>query len=439
VTPADGSREHRKAALAGWIGSALEYYDFFLHGTAAALVFGRIFFPQSDPATGTLLALGTFGSGYVARPVGAVLLGHLGDRWGRRRVLVTTLLVMGSATFLVGCLPTYAQVGVLAPAALVALRVLQGLAASGEQAGANAMTLEHAPQGRRGYFASFTLSGTQAGQILATAVFLPVAALPDDQLLSWGWRVPFWVSAVVVVTGFAIRRTLRETPAFEDEPPARFPLVELVREHGAALVRVVAASLVCAVSTVFTVFTLSFAVHGAGLSRTPVLWVGVLANIVALAAIPAFARLSDGLGRKPVFLAGVVGSGLLISAYLAAIHTGSYPLVFATGILAFGVAYSAANGIWPAFYGEMFPTRVRLTGTALGTQVGFAVSGFVPSIAAALVGGRSDAWWAAALLVLALCAVSAIAACTARETHRTPLQDLDGRPAPAVQARGLSE
>jgi len=438
VTAAEGSREHRKAALAGWVGSALEYYDFFLHGTAAALVFGRVFFPQSDPATGTLLALGTFASGYVARPVGAVLLGHLGDRWGRRRVLVTTLVVMGAATFLVGCLPSYAQAGLFAPVALVVLRVLQGLAASGEQAGANSMTFEHAPPDRRGYFASFTLSGTQGGQILATAVFLPVAALPDEQLLSWGWRVPFWLSALVVVAGFAVRRTVRETPAFEGQPPARFPLGDLVREQWPALLRVVAASMVCAVSTVFTVFALSYAVNTVGLTRTPMLWVGVLANVVALVAIPAFARLSDRFGRRPVFLAGALGSGVLLAAYLAAIRAGSYPLVLATGVLAFGVAYSAANGVWPAFYAEMFSTRVRLTGTALGTQVGFALSGFVPGIASALVAGRADAWWMAALLVLALCAVSAVAARAARETHGVPLREIDERSARAVP-RGRSQ
>src|SRR5690348_3211029 len=201
----------RKAALAAWIGSALEYYDFFIYGTAAALVFNKVFFPASSPATGTLLALATFGVGYLARPVGAFVLGHVGDRFGRKKVLVFTLLLMGVATFAVGCLPTYETAGVLAPVALVVLRLLQGLSASGEQAGANSMSLEHAPEHRRAYFTSFTLSGTQAGQILATAIFLPVAALPQEDLLSWGWRVPFWCSAVVVVVGLVIRRKIDET------------------------------------------------------------------------------------------------------------------------------------------------------------------------------------------------------------------------------------
>jgi MFS family permease len=202
----------RKAALAAWIGSALEYYDFFVYGTAAALVFSKVFFPSSSPTTGTLLALATFGVGYVARPLGAVVLGHIGDRFGRKRVLVGTLLMMGASTFVIGCLPSYAMAGTIAPVLLVIARLLQGFSAGGEQAGANSMTLEHSPDDRRAFFTSFTLSGTQAGSILATAVFLPIAALPQEQLLSWGWRIPFWLSIFVVAAGYLIRRTLEETP-----------------------------------------------------------------------------------------------------------------------------------------------------------------------------------------------------------------------------------
>lgn len=427
-TASRGRGEPRKAALAGWVGSALEYYDFFIYGTAAALVFNRIFFPESDPTTGTLLALASFGVGYLARPLGAILLGHVGDRLGRKKVLVTTLLLMGGTTFLVGCLPTYEEAGLLAPAALVVLRLIQGLSAAGEQAGANSMTLEHSPQHRRAFFTSFTLSGTQGGQILATAVFLPVAALPDEQMLAWGWRVPFWLSAVVVLVGFVIRRRLDETPAFEQESAARevarFPLVELFRDHWPALLRVLVASLVCSVSTVFTVFALSFAVNTVGLERTSMLWVGVLANVVALAAIPLCARLSDRIGRKPVFVAGALGSAVLTAAYLWSISTGSYALIFTAGIALFGVVYSASNGVWPAFYGEMFDTRVRLTGMALGTQVGFAVSGFAPSVAEALAGGSTSGWIGVSLFVAVLCACSAIAALTARETSHLPLERL---------------
>ena len=201
----------RRAALAAWSGSALEYYDFAIYGTAAALVFPDVFFPESDPTTATIASFATFGVGYVARPLGSFFMGHIGDRLGRKRVLIGTLLLMGISTFLVGCLPTYDQVGALAPALLVLLRLLQGFSAAGEQAGANSMSFEHAPADRRGFFTSFTLSGTQGGQVLAPAVFLPLAALlSDDQLQSWGWRVPFWLSAVVVFAGFQIRRTLEE-------------------------------------------------------------------------------------------------------------------------------------------------------------------------------------------------------------------------------------
>jgi MFS family permease len=176
----------RKAATAAFVGSALEYYDFFIYGTAAALVFGRVFFPDSNPAAGTLLALATFGVGYLARPVGALVLGHMGDKFGRKNVLVLTVLLMGVSTFLVGCLPSYAAIGVTAPILLVVLRLAQGFSAGGEQAGANSMSLEHAPDHRRAFFTSFTLSGTQGGQILATAIFIPIALLPDEQLLTWG-------------------------------------------------------------------------------------------------------------------------------------------------------------------------------------------------------------------------------------------------------------
>jgi MFS family permease len=426
--PALAAGKPRKAALAAWIGSALEYYDFFIYGTAAALVFGRVFFPSSAPATGTLLALATFGVGYVARPVGAIVLGHVGDRFGRKRVLVFTILLMGVSTFLVGCLPDYQQIGVLAPALLVVLRLMQGISAAGEQAGANSMSLEHAPEHRRAFFTSFTLSGTQAGSILATAAFLPVAALPEDTLLSWGWRVPFWLSAIVVVVAYAIRRTLEETPVFtaEVERTARpeLPLVVLLRDHWTDVLRVVAAATVSSFSTIFSVFALSFAVDTAGLDRAPMLWVAILANVVALAAIPLLAGLADRIGRKPVFIAGTLGSALLTAAYLWSITTGSYMLVFTVGILLSGVVYSAANGVWPAFYGEMFPARVRLSGTAIGTQIGFAIGGFAPTVAASLAGGHTSGWVPVALLTAALGAVAALAAATAQETYRIPMAEL---------------
>jgi MFS family permease len=415
----------RKAALAAWIGSALEYYDFFIYGSAAALVFPKVFFDPDDPATATLISLATFGVAYAARPVGALILGHFGDRLGRRKIMVLTLIMMGVSTFLIGCLPTYAQIGTAAPVLLVLMRVFQGLSAAGEQASANSMTLEHAPEHRRGYYASFTLNGTQAGQILATLIFIPVAALPDDQLYTWGWRIPFLLSAVVAVTGYVIRRKLEETPVFQQvsasNDVARLPLADLVRDHWADVLRVVAGALVATVSTIFTVWALSFATSDAvGIEDSSMLWVGVLANSAALVAIPLWARLSDRIGRKPVFVGGALGSGVMIFVYLWAISTGSLPLVFVSGILLFGVVYSASNGIWPSLYGEMFTARVRLSGMAVGTQIGFAIAGFAVSFAERIAGPDGEGWIRVAAFTAAICAVSAIAVASGRETHKVP-------------------
>ncbi|RAJ68900.1 Na+/melibiose symporter-like transporter [Streptomyces sp. Amel2xB2] len=436
----------RKAAVAAAVGSALEYYDFFIYGSAAALIFPAIFFDDSDPADATLLSLATFGVAYAVRPLGALLLGHIGDRFGRKRIMLLTLLLMGAATFLIGCLPTRGQIGAAAPALLVLLRVLQGLSAAGEQAGANSMTLEHAPPHRRGWFTSFTLGGTQAGQLLATLAFIPVAALPEHHMLSWGWRIPFLLSAAVAVVGWFIRRSLHETPVFTQQAAAgevvRMPLVVLVRGHWWSVLRVVCGALVASVSTIFTVWALSYATsEPVGMDRSGMLWVGALANVVALAAIPLWAGLSDRIGRRPVFLTGAAGSAVAMFVYLWAISTGSYPLTLLAGILAFGVVYSAANGVWPAFYGEMFPASVRLSGMAVGTQTGFAVSGFAVTFAAGIAGPEGDGWARVGLFTAALCVPPALAALFARETAHTATEDLgtDGakggaRPAGAVPA-----
>ncbi|MFI6010910.1 MFS transporter [Streptomyces sp. NPDC051243] len=422
----------RKAATAAWIGSALEYYDFFIYGSAAALIFPEVFFDESDPATATLLSLATFGVAYAARPVGALFLGHFGDRLGRKKIMVFTLILMGVSTFLIGCLPTRDQVGTLAPVLLVLCRVLQGISAAGEQASANSMTLEHAPPHRRGFFTSFTLSGTQGGQLLATLVFIPVAALPEEQLMSWGWRVPFWLSVAVAVVGWVIRRKLDETPAFErqaaGEGVAKLPLALLMREHWADVLRVIGGALVASVSTIFTVWALSYATSDAvGMSKSSMLWVGALANLVALGAIPLWATLSDRIGRRPVYLIGAAGSAVMMFLYLWSISAGSYPLTLLLGIVTFGVVYSAANGVWPSFYGEMFSTRVRLSGMAIGTQIGFAVAGFAVTFAARIAGPDGDDWSAVALFTAALCVPPVVAALSARETARIPTELLGGR------------
>ena len=388
-TAPDLVRTPDRAALAAWIGSALEYYDLAIYGTAAALVFPDIFFPEGNDSAATIAAFATFGVAYVARPIGSFLMGHIGDRLGRKTVMVGTLLLMGVSTFLVGCLPTYPQVGLLAPTLLVLLRLLQGLSAAGEQAGANSMSFEHAPDERRGFFTSFTLSGTQGGQVLAPAVFLPLAAvLSDDQLQTWGWRVPFLLSA-------SSCSSASTSGSSSTRPPSSRPRSSRTRSPGHRsaccsattgpnVLRVFFAAFIAMVNTMFQVFALNFATSddfGIGFSNTFMLWLAIVANVVAICTIPFWARLSDRVGRKPVFVTGVLGSAVLVTAFLGAIAAGSHVLTFVLGVLLAGVVYSMPNAVWPATYAEYFPTRVRLSGMAIGTQFGFALAGFTPTIA----------------------------------------------------------
>ena len=426
-------RTPRKAAFAAWSGSALEYYDLAIYGTAAALVFPKIFFPEGNESAATIASFATFGVAYVARPIGSFLMGHVGDRLGRKKILIGTLLLMGVSTFLVGCLPTYGQVGLLAPALLVLLRLLQGLSAAGEQAGANSMSFEHSPDDRRGFFTSWTLSGTQGGQVLAPLVFLPLAAiLPEEQLLSWGWRVPFWLSAFVVLVGFIIRRNLDETPEFRAEQQHRVvptaPLGVLFRDHWRGVLRVFFAAFIAMVNTTFQVFALNFATsddYGIGISSTTMLWLAICANVVAIGTIPLWARLSDRVGRKPVFLSGLVGSAVLVTAFLWSISQANVPLVLMTGMLLAGVVYSMPNACWPATYAEYFPTSVRLSGMAIGTQFGFALAGFTPTIAGALMAGEADNWYRVAIFAVVAVSISAVAVLTGpSNTHRVATRDL---------------
>src|SRR3982751_4918259 len=262
--PNEHAKTPKKAAASGWIGSALEYYAFFIYAQAAALVFPNIFFPSDNPQVAVVAAFATFGVGYVARPIGAFVLGHWGDTHGRKNVLVLCMLLMGGSTFLVALLPTYASVGLVAPILLVILRLIQGFAVGGKIAGASAMILEHSPFGRRGYYASFSLQGVQAGQILAAAVFLPISwILSEDAFLSWGWRIPFALSAFVVFAGYMVRRKVDETPAFveeasEGEVPGA-PLGVVVRENGVDMLRVICMALMNAVPTAATVFGAAYA------------------------------------------------------------------------------------------------------------------------------------------------------------------------------------
>jgi MFS family permease len=428
-----------RAAISAWTGSALEFYDFFIYGTAAALIFPKLFFPPGNPTAATIASLTTFGVAYVARPVGSFILGHLGDTIGRKQVLSITLVGMGTATFLIGVLPTYKQIGVAAPILLLILRVAQGLAVSGEQSSAASTTLEHAPAHRRGFFTSFTLAGSQAGNILAAAVFIPVASMSTGALLSWGWRVPFLLSAIVVAVGVWIRRSLPESPAFEEERERhavpKAPLATIFRDYTADLLKVIFAALSTVNATIFGIYALTYGVNTMHLPRTALLSLQILANLIALAVIPAAGMLADRFGRKPVCVIGILGMAVMIWPFIWALSERNLVLVYVFGILMVGIFFSGFGGAALPLWPEQFDTRVRVSGVAVGTQVGFALGGFAPAIAAAMAGPGLRNWVPVAALTCVAAMVSAIATLTMRETYKTHLYDL-GKPESAAPRLG---
>ncbi|WP_313812867.1 MFS transporter [Glutamicibacter sp.] len=422
-----GQRTPVKAALASFMGSAVEYYDFFIFGSAAALIFPHIFFPDAD-TNAAVMSLATFGFAYVARPIGAIILGHFGDKIGRQKVLMFTLVVMGASTFAIGCLPTFDQIGWFSPALLVFARLLQGLSAAGEQAGASSLSLEHAPDNRRSFFTSWTLTGTQGGQILAAMIFIPVVALPDDIKYSIGWRIPFWLSAVVVVVTFFIRRSLHETPEFEEAKKnneiAKLPLAVLLRFHWKDVLRVVLCAFIAAVSTVYGTLAISYGKTIGNMDESITLWLVVAGNIGALFSQPLFGMLADKIGRKPVFIYGAISSAVIMPFYLRSMESDNTLLQFGLSLLVFSCGYAAANAVWPSFYAEMFSSQVRFSGLAIGTQLGFLMAGFAPSIVAAMGGLEPGGWVQISLFTAGICLISAVSALTARETFRVPTSQL---------------
>jgi MFS family permease len=430
--PTEFHKTPKKAAASGWIGSALEYYDFFIYAQAAALVFPNIFFPKGNPQIAIVSSLALFGVGYVARPLGAFFLGHWGDKHGRKNVLVLCMLLMGGSTFLVGLLPTYGSIGILAPIMLVILRLIQGFAVGGEISGASAMIVEHSPFGRRGYYASFTLQGVQAGQILAAAVILPLsAALSKSAFQSWGWRVPFLLSVVVVIAGLIIRRRVDETPAFQEEEAhgevPKAPIVQAVRESGSDMLRVVCMALMNAVPLATTVFGATYATneaYGIGMSTTTYLWISVVGNAIAVALIPFIGNLSDRIGRRPLIIVGALGSTVLSFLYLWFISQGNVVMTFITAMLMWGVVYQGYNAVFPAFYQELFPTRTRVTGFAVSQNIGTMITAFLPTIYAAVAGPGSNVPLIVGTFTVGCGIIAAAAAFSARETYRVHLNDL---------------
>ncbi|WP_115789783.1 MFS transporter [Arthrobacter silvisoli] len=425
-------RRAKKAALAAFLGGALEYYDFFIYATAASLVFSKIFFPAGDATVALIASFATFGVAYVARPFGAVVFGHLGDKIGRKNTLVLTLVLMGSATFLIGALPDFNAVGYWAPALLVVLRLMQGLSAGAETAGASALSTEEAPEGRRGFFASFAMSGISAGIVLASLAFLPVAAMGEAERLAWGWRIPFWLSLVVLVVAYLVRRSLEEPEVFEEKHDhgelVRLPFMKMFKTHPAQFFQVALMSFETVTNTFMQSFGLAYAVS-VGVPASTMLWVSIVGNVIAIASQPLMAHLSDRFGRRPVFITGVLGSGLMIFVYFSVIATGNIPMIFVASTLITAGTYSMSNAIYPAWFSELFNVKVRYSGMAIGLQIGILCAGFTPLLGTALVGAQKANWGPAAWIVAASSLLAVAGAYWARETNKTPLRQL-GNPVP---------
>jgi MFS family permease len=348
----------------------------------------KIFFPKGNPKVAIIASLATYGVGYVARPVGAFFLGHWGDTKGRKSMLLVCIFLMGFATMAVGLLPTYQQVGFLAPALLVFLRLCQGFAVAGEITGSSSLILEHAPIGRRGYYGSFALQGVQFGQIMAAAIFLPMAHfLPDAAFMSWGWRVPFLFSFFVLLAGYIIRRKVDETPVFAKEAKAgdipKAPILEAFRDSWKDMIRVVLIALTNVIAVVATIFGGAYAcqpAYGIGMPKDLFLWIPVCGNIVAVCLIPFVGSLSDKVGRRHLIAIGALGSGLLVYPYLYAISIGNVPLAFVLSIVMWGVVYQGQNAIYPSSYPELFRACSRVSAMAITQNLGVFLTAMLPAL-----------------------------------------------------------
>ncbi|MFF5989152.1 MFS transporter [Prauserella flavalba] len=399
-----------RAAIASFVGGMLEYYDFFVYGTAAALVLNKLFFTGLSPALGTVAAFATFAVGYVVRPLGGIVFGHVADRIGRKRSLVATLLVMGVSTVLIGVLPTYSAIGAAAPMLLLALRLVQGFGLGGELGVASVFAVEHAPPGRRGFFGAFAYSGPFAGLVLSTGVFGLLSLMPAESFASWGWRIPFLFSIVVVAVALVVRLGVPEPEVFRKTDDAgakpRVPVVEALRGHSKDVIAVALIS--AAPNTIFyivTVFSLSYATTAHGVPQTTMLGVVTLAAVFLFTATPLWGGLSDRIGRKKPIIYGTIAEGILLFVFFLGLETSNTLVIFGVSVLVLGLGHAVVNGVVPAFFCELFPTHIRASAVSLGQQLGGVFGGFAPLVAASLIGANWGGWLPLAGYGVVLCAL----------------------------------
>ena len=423
VTAAD----RRQIVWSSVIGTTVEWYDFLIYGTASALVFNKLFFPSIDPAVGTIAAFGSYAVGFLARPLGGAVFGHFGDRIGRKAMLSLTLMIMGLGTFLIGCLPTYGQIGILAPVLLVALRLVQGIGIGGEWGGAVLMVVESVPPDRRGFFGSVVQLGYPIGVILSIGAFALTGLMPEASFLSWGWRVPFLASAPLVGVGLFIRLRLHETPAFQRikarAATARLPVMEILTEHPGLFLKAVGLKVSeIAYVSVVTVFSIAYVTGPLGLSRGVILNGILVAAVIELVTIPVFGWLSDRYGRRTLFIAACLFSIAFAFPMFRLLDTRDPTIITLTVAVALSFGQGIMFGTGAAWMSELFEARLRYSGASLGFQVGAALSGgFTPLIAAALLAWSGGATWPISAYLIVLACVTLATTFAAPETAGRPL------------------
>jgi MFS family permease len=426
-SPALSLARARRAAIASLVGTTIEWFDFFIYGLAAALVFGKLFFPTGDPHVGQLASFATLAVAFLARPVGAALFGHLGDRLGRKSTLVATLGLMGLATGLIGCLPTYASIGVGAPILLVVLRLLQGLAVGGEWGGAVLMSVENAPPAKVRLYGSAPQVGAPLGLVLATLAMSAVGSLSDEALLAWGWRIPFLAGFLLVIVGLVVRLGVAESREFEavkeTGTEARVPLRDVLAHSGRGLL--VGAGLQAGVNVVFymiSVYFLTYAVAVLDLPRTTALLIVTVAAVIDLLLLPAFASLADRIGALRVFVAGTLAGAVLAFPYYLLLNTGNLAVVAVSVAVLLILAHATTYAVVSSLVSDLFPVRVRYSGISLANALGaLAFSAPTPLLAEAFVGTGERGWWPLSVMIVVSAVVALLAvAAYPRRTEAAP-------------------
>ncbi len=418
----------KKVLVASLVGSSIEWFDYFLYGTVAALVFNTAFFHSDDPTVGLMLAYASFALSFFIRPLGGVIFSHIGDKIGRKKTLVLTLSLMGGATVLMGFLPTYDQIGVIAPVLLILLRLIQGIGLGGEWGGALLLAVEYAPKEKRGFFGSIPQMGVTVGLLLGTLALSLMTLLPEAAFMSWGWRVPFILSAFLVIFGLWIRKGIEETPSFkkiqEKGEVAKIPFIETMRTHWKEVLIAVGAKVVeTAPFYIFGTFIVSYATSQLGFSRTATLNAVTIATIVTTILIPIMGRLSDKVGRKKLYVGGTILMMLYAFPYFWLLHQGSVALLIVATILGLGIIWAPITAVLGTMFSEIFKSNVRYTGITLGYQIGAAVAGgTAPLVATALLAAFNDSYVPVALYIILTAAISLIAVATVRDRKN---EDLD--------------